>query len=62
MLREENLQLIDLKLYTNNIAKCLDVVVILSARRQYNQFNNLIKCSTFLQVYYIQINQQASVI
>ena len=40
---------------------CLGIVVILSTSRQYNQFNTLIKCSTFLEVYYLQITQQASV-
>ena len=36
-------------------------MALLSKRRQYNQFNTLIKCSTFLQVDHPQIIQQASV-
>ena len=61
-LYENNMQLTELKLYINKIARCLGIVVILSARIQDHQFKLFIKCSTLLQVYYIQINQQASVV
>ena len=52
---EKNLQLTELKLYINNIARCLDIVVLLSARIQDHQFNITKQCSTFLQFDYLQI-------
>ena len=55
MLRKKNIQLIELQFYINNIARCLGIVYILSARIKYHQLNIIIKCSTFLQVYYLQI-------
>ena len=61
ILLENNLQLTELQFYINNIARCLGIVVILSARIQDRQFNTLIKCYTFLQANYLQITQQASV-
>ena len=39
----------------------LGILVLLSASIQDHQLNNIIKCSTFLQVDYIQITQQSSV-
>ena len=36
-------------------------MVLLSARRQDNQFNTIINCSPYLQVDYLQIKQQESV-
>ena len=38
------------------------MVAILSERIQYHQFSAIIKCYNFLQVYYLQITQQASVL
>ena len=38
-LREKNPQLTELKFYINNIARCIGIVYILSARRQYHLFN-----------------------
>ena len=40
------MQLTELQFYTKNIARCLGLVVLLFARRQYHQLNTLIKCST----------------
>ena len=57
-----NLQLAELQFYINNIKRYLVKVVVLYARIKYHQFNTLIKCSTFLQFYYLQIIQQDSVI
>ena len=38
-LRKKNMQLTELQFYINNIARCLDIVDLLSTRRQYHQFN-----------------------
>ena len=46
ILREKNMQLMELQFYINKIARCLGIVDILSASRQDNQFKTLIKCST----------------
>ena len=43
-IREKNLQLTELQLYINNIARCLCIGFILSARKQDYQLNTLIKC------------------
>ena len=43
---ENNLQLMELQFYINNIARCLGMVVLLSERRQDHQFNTLIDCSS----------------
>ena len=55
-----SLQLKELKFYINNIARCLSIVVLLSERRQYHQFNTPKERSTLLSVDYIKITQQAS--
>ena len=60
MLRNNNTQLTELHFYINEIARCINISVILSARRQDHKFNTIINFSTFLQFSYIQINQQAS--
>ena len=52
----------ELQLYINNIARFLGIVVIFYSRIQDYQFNTLIKCYTFLLVYYLQITQQYSII
>ena len=59
---KKNIQLSELQLYTNNIARCLGIMFILSASRQDDQFNTLIKCSNLLQLYDLKITQQTSVI
>ena len=46
MLREKNLQLTELQFCINNIATCLGIVDLLSARRQDHQWNTLIQCET----------------
>ena len=46
MLRKKNMQLPQLQLYINNIARCLGILDLLSAKRKYHQWNNLIKCYT----------------
>ena len=46
ILCEKNMQLTELKLYINNIARCLCIVDILSARIQYHQWYTLIKFAT----------------
>ena len=56
------MQLMELHLYLNNIARCLGIVVLLYERIQYHQFKNIIKCYTFLQVDYTQITPKASFI
>ena len=40
-LRENNMQLTELQFYTNNITRCLSIVVLLYARRQDHQFITL---------------------
>ena len=50
---EKNLQLPELQFYINDIARCISIVVILAARIQDHQFNNIIKCYTFLKVDYL---------
>ena len=54
-LRENNLQLIELQFYINNIIRCIGIVDILSEERKDHQFNTLINYYTFLQVNYLKI-------
>ena len=46
MLCKKHLQSTELQFYTNNIARCIYIVVILYARRQYHLFKTSIKFST----------------
>ena len=57
MIREKNAQLTEVQFHIKH-----GIAVLLSARIKWLQLNTIIKCSTFLQVDCIQINQQASVI
>ena len=49
------MQLTELKLDINNIARFLGIVNFISAKRQDHQVNTLIKCSTLLQVDFLKI-------
>ena len=45
---EKNLQLTELQFYIKNIARCLGIVVLLSARRQDHQLRTTKEYSDFL--------------
>ena len=48
MLYDNNMQLMELQFYINNIARCLDIVDLLYIIIQYQKCNTIIKCDNIL--------------
>ena len=57
-LREKNMQLTELQFYINNITSCPGIVDLFICKYTGSSVQHFHKCSTLLQVYYIQITQQ----
>ena len=54
-LLENNLQLTELQLYSNNGVGCIVIVHLISSRIQYHKLNSLTQYENILQLNYLQI-------
>ena len=55
MLPEINLQLTELQFYMNKIARCVCIVDVFSAGKCFSSVQHFHKCSTLLQINYLEI-------